>query len=204
MLPPELLGSDKPLPPEKNRVADRWVWPVQKNYITVTFCDPKYHDGTYGKDLKGFWHTGIDLNVGGTTGNGDAGKPVFAAANGIVAYVAYKMAGGAGSTWGPMVVLQHDMPDGSTRYTRYAHLQNVKPKLGDFVSCETQIAEIGLPSKWGQKFLAHLHFNVMTRRPPPLGKLTHWPKRDGPITEVTSSYQDGATFLRAMKAKEPA
>lgn len=206
MLPPEIIGTTPTqpgipaTPPSAPRVADAWLWPIRKRVTTTVFCDKNYHAGVYGAEVQGFWHTGIDLNVGGTSGNGDAGMPVFACANGRVEYVAYRTAGG---TWGPMVVLSHKLPNGQTVWTRYAHLGNVRPKLGDLVTKGQQIAEIGLPTKWGAKFPAHLHFDVLTRRPPPVGNLTHWPKRGGPITEVTSSYTDPTAFLNARKAGEP-
>lgn len=207
LLPPEIIGGPEvpaapgtsAAPAPQARLADSWVWPIRNHYTTVDFLDVKYHAGLYGADVQGFWHTGIDLNVGGTSGNGDAGKPVYACATGRVEYVAVRTAGG---TWGPMVVLSHTLPGGKVRYTRYAHLGNVKVSIGQFVAKGQQIAEIGLPSVWGfPRMYAHLHFDVMHTRP---FRLTHWPTRNAPQSEVTAIYQDADAFLRAMKAGEPA
>lgn len=205
LLPPEIIGgpvlpsapTGATPPTQQGRLATRFVWPLKGHVISTTFCDPKYHAGLYGAALRGYWHTGLDLNVAGTSGNGDAGSPVKAIANGVVEYVAYRTAGGS---WGPMVVIRHELPDGKIRWSRYAHLGRVTPKIGDFVKCDQQIAVIGLPSAWGASFPAHLHFDVMHTRP---FRLTHWPQRDGPISEVTGIYQDPAVFLKAMNAGEP-
>ena len=207
LLPPEVIGSTPIFTAPGNQIgpplpATSWVWPVKNRYQTVDFLDKNYHDGVYGADVKGFWHTGIDLNVRGTTGNGDAGLPVKAIANGRVEYVAFRNAGG---TWGPMVVISHTLPNGKVKYSRYAHLQNVSVKVGQFVTRNQQIAQIGLPSAWGVKFLAHLHFDILHTRTP---IWTWWPKRDTPTTPVskatvTAYFEDAAAFLRSVGAGEP-
>lgn len=162
--------------------------------MTTTFLDPVYHS-TY---LPGYWHTGIDLNNRNTSGNGDRGYGVYAVADGVVKYVAYKNAGG---TWGPLVVVQHKLPDGKAVWSRYAHLQNVKVSLGQQVKMGQRIAEIGLPTAWGVKnWTAHLHFDIMHTWP---GAAGWWPHKDGPQSEVTRYCLDPNAFLRARGAGEP-
>lgn len=212
LLPPELLGGSTPNPatpanptPNKPKLADSWVWPIRAHVQTTDFLDQKYHSGEYGAAVKGFWHTGIDLNVLGTSGNGDVGMPVFAAANGRVECVAVRTAGG---TWGPVVVISHTLPNGRVILTRCAHLQNVKVSIGDIVTKGQKIAEIGLPANWisnaASRFPGHLHFDVFHTRPaPPFSPMSYWPHRNGPQSEVTKYLQDPAAFLRAMKAGEP-
>lgn len=185
--------TPKPAPPKPVvPPAVKFVWPIDRPIQTTDFCDQKYHDGEYGTKVKGFWHTGIDLNVGGLYGNQDAGKPVRAVAAGKAVYCAYRTAGG---DWGPVVVIEHRLANGTLFWTRYAHLGNVTVKVGEIVQAGQQIAVIGLPSNWGVNMFAHLHFDWMRVRPP---TWSHWPKRDGPKSEVTGIYDDPERKLKAL------
>lgn len=124
------------------------------------------------------YHTGADLNLPGSSG-ADAGKPVYAIADGTVIY-----AGKAG-TWGSIVVLEHpDLlvrgPDGSeqrgTVYSRYGHVETEIPvRVGQAVQRGEQVGAIGLAA--GAVSGWHLHFDIcytdlLKRRP------AHWPNME--------------------------
>jgi len=152
-----------PSDPTPAQPSSRVVWPIRaggtgNHGLSVTFLDPKYYDGSYGSAVKGYWHTGIDLNGPGA-GNADVGVPVYAVADGIVEY-----AGVGGGTWGQIVMLKHVLPGGKVRWTRYGHIVPVV-KTGDTVRAGQMIARIGRPSDWGADFTAHVHFDVMHTRP---------------------------------------
>ena len=101
-------------------------------------------------------HMGEDWNLG--SGNQDHQQPVYAVANGTVAYV------GSPSGWqGQVVVIRHDLPPGvlspsggNVVYSVYAHLEGATLVAGDEVRIGQQIARLGLPSS----FSAHLHFEM--------------------------------------------
>lgn len=181
----------------RDKIASRWVRPIKNPRVDTVFCDYAYWSGQYGAALKGYWHTGIDLNNASTSGNQDVGYGVYACSNGIVEYVAYRNAGGS---WGPMVVIKHVLSSGRTVWTRYAHLQNVKVKRGEYVKTAQRIGEIGLPKRWGQSFPGHLHFDVIKKRLP---RYSHWPRRHGAKYEVTKYYENPLTFLVSVKADNP-
>jgi murein DD-endopeptidase MepM/ murein hydrolase activator NlpD len=124
------------------------------------------------------YHTGADLNLPGSSG-ADAGKPIYAIADGRVTY-----AGKAG-TWGSIVVIEHEglqvrLPDGTpqqgTVFSRYGHVEAEIPiRAGQDVQRGQQIAAIGLAA--GAVSGWHLHFDVcytdmLKRRP------AHWPNQD--------------------------
>jgi murein DD-endopeptidase MepM/ murein hydrolase activator NlpD len=178
--------------------ATRFVWPIHKggpgnHGLSVTFMDPQYHDGTYGAAVKGFWHTGIDLNGPGG-GNTDVGWPVYAMTDGVVEF-----AGVGGATWGPIILLRHELTDGRTIRSRYGHLGNLRVKTGDVVTAGQQIAAIGRPSDWGATFTAHNHFDVLHKRP---FRANWWPARNGPQSEVTAYALDPLAFLLSVRAGE--
>lgn len=173
-------------------VAGKWVWPIKARRMTTTFLDPDY------RATRKYWHTGIDLNNRTTSGNGDAGYRVYAVADGVVKYVAHRNAGG---TWGPLVVIEHKLPDGKIVWSRYAHLQNIGVSQGQQVKAGQRIAQIGLPTTWGVKdWTAHLHFDILHTWP---GTAGWWPHIHGPQTEVTRYCLDPDAYLRARGAGEP-
>ena len=101
-------------------------------------------------------HSGQDFNKG--FGDSDRGLPVRAIANGEVVF-----AKSTGKGWGDLVVIYFA---GYGIWGRYAHLQNVKVKVGNKVKEGQQIAEIG---KSGTKY-AHLHFDIIKK------ELPYWTK----------------------------
>lgn len=197
------MSNLKPEPPLPAVTVARW--PIGLPRIDTTFLDAGYYAGV--KDGKGgwamppgYWHTGLDLNRQGTSGNGDKGRSVRTCATGRV-IVAENV---ANSPIGGLVVVEHKLADGRRRWSRHMHLQNIRVKVGQLVLCtedrQDQLGEIG---NAGGRFLAHDHWDILHEAPPLLlGGWKHWPRRYGPKTDVTRFYTDPAVFMRVLGARE--
>lgn len=97
-------------------------------------------------------HLGEDLNgIGGQ--DSDLGGPVYAVADGMVAF-----AGWASDGWGNVIVVLHKAPDdGRVIESFYAHLDAMRVPVGEFVRRGQVIATVG---KGDGRYLAHLHFEI--------------------------------------------
>ena len=67
----------------------------------------------------------------------DLGKPVYAVANGIVRF------SGFNSTQGNIIMVEHHLPDGSTVWSQYAHLQQRWVAEGEIVGRRQIIGTVG-------------------------------------------------------------
>lgn len=119
-------------------------------YITQGFntsCDPSAGQGYYLYGLYYCGHTGVDL---GTT---TASPVIHATAAGLVVSAGYN------GSYGVMVRLRHDLPDGSVMYSQYEHLQygSLDVYVGEIVS---QGQELGLVGATGNATGPHLHFEI--------------------------------------------
>lgn len=100
----------------------------------------------YGEFYSGFGlHNGIDYV-------GSIGIPIVAAADGRVIGNAFDSGG-----YGNFLILQHDLLNGRTIYTLYAHLQDTQVSLGQPVVLGQQIGTLG---NTGNSTAPHLHFEV--------------------------------------------
>ncbi len=97
-------------------------------------------------------HLGDDLNgIGGQ--DSDLGGPVYAVADGMVAF-----AGWASDGWGNVIVVLHKAPgDGRVIQSFYGHLEAMRVPVGEFVRRGQVIATVG---KGDGRYLAHLHFEM--------------------------------------------
>ena len=82
------------------------------------------------------FHLGEDWNKK-TGGNSDCDKPVNAIANGTIVFAA-----DVGGTWGNVIIIRHDLPDGSQIESMYGHLRRMIQTIGD-VTVGQQIGDIG-------------------------------------------------------------
>ncbi|MEP2776674.1 MAG: M23 family metallopeptidase [Luteolibacter sp.] len=102
-------------------------------------------------DKRGGHHTGDDLNgIGGM--NSDLGDPIFAAGDGLVVF-----SGEPSPGWGNIVVLAHRDPEGKPIHTMYAHLLDIKTRLGALVARGETIGTTGTANG---HYPAHLHFEA--------------------------------------------
>ncbi len=146
------------LPPANNdllaqaAVADGFDFPVGKpnmtGFNTTAGC---WWEQTSGLCAPGP-HPGQDFNGNGG-GDADLGLPVYAVAHGTVIYAQQ----GSGTAWGNIVLIEHNLPDGSKVWSQYAHLQTIKV-FGGAVNKGDQIGTIG--KGYNNIYYAHLHFEI--------------------------------------------
>ncbi len=112
-------------------------------------------DGNLGSDFgwridpitgRSALHTGLDFQA-------DMGKPILAAAGGVVVVQEFHPG------YGNMVEIDH----GNDLVTRYAHASVVFVKKGDLIRRGQKIAEVG---STGRSTGAHLHFEVLVQGVP--------------------------------------
>ncbi len=132
-------------------------------------------------------HTGVDLNLTLETNyDADAHAPVYAVTNGVVIFAERVF----NSTWGNLIVLEHQLSDGSRVYSRYGHVESMLVTKGAVVAVGTQIASVG--NSFG-RFPYHLHFDIS-----PTSQLktspTDWPGTSK--LRLTSNYIDPYQFLQ--------
>lgn len=94
------------------------------------------------------FHPGLDI---GEPGEADFNKAVFACAHGRIEYA--KKDGG----WGNHIFIRHLLPDGSTLFSHYAHLNKMSVKVGQDVTPDTQIGTCG---KTGNAKGSHVHWEI--------------------------------------------
>jgi len=124
------------------------------------------------------YHTGADLNLDSQ----DAGKPVYASANGYVVFT------GAVAGWqGLMVVIKHI--DGI--WTRYAHLRNLTVQVGTNCTAQTKLGEITDYTPLNSPSGDHVHFDVSVID---LGAHpADWPKMD--LARLERDYRDPKQWI---------
>lgn len=146
--------------PDEQAAADEVGWPMDWGRDGATLeelCgDPvtggyRWLDDCSASSCKGgrCYHPGLDLNT-----PGDFGKPVYAVADGEVAYANDYAAG-----WGGVVMLRHDLSSGLHFNSQYGHLDTVLVEKGQVVRKGAQIGTVGAPPGGGGP---HLHFEIRT------------------------------------------
>ena len=148
--------------------------------------DATGHGTKYDATGKPAYHTGADLNLNSPTLYADAGKSIFAAADGAVVFFG-RVAG-----WqGDVVVVEHALEDCTKVWTRYAHItHSIRATLQGVRRGETigQIADYNANGPKGD----HLHFDIARID---LGKNPgDWPGMD--LARVKRDYVDPAEWLR--------
>jgi murein DD-endopeptidase MepM/ murein hydrolase activator NlpD len=166
------------------------VLPVAHAKVDVVWADKFY-------PIKWGNHTGWDINgVGG--GNTDLGMPFGCIYPGQVVFVSDH----AGGLWGGLIVIWHE---GLGIYTRYAHHRpgSCRVKVGQFVAAGRVLAEIGRGE--GNAFFAHLHFDVMRKRPPlsRSGFRPHWAFWPSNYDELLEYFIDPTRVFDKFDAKTP-
>jgi len=164
----------------------------------VRYLDPNYFLGIKGAGGRwlvppGHWHTGVDFNHP-DGGDSDLGQPVHAIEAGTVVFAGLL----PGRSWGNGVVIQH-----GNYYARYMHLRDVRVSVGQRVEAGQRIGTVG--KGYNNAYTAHLHFDVMVKRPPRRKDGTtdwgYWPGTD--LAAVKEYFTDPVAFFAANKMQEP-
>ncbi|NOT46389.1 MAG: M23 family metallopeptidase [Acidobacteria bacterium] len=133
-------------------LAESFAYPVGKQETLTAAKDDKdewYQALKFGEQD----HLGEDWNKN-SGGNTDCGEPVYAAANGEITFAA-----DAGAGWGNVLIITHQLPDGTEVQTLYGHLQEML-KTRDEVQKGEQIGKVGSANG---RYLCHLHFEIRDR-----------------------------------------
>jgi murein DD-endopeptidase MepM/ murein hydrolase activator NlpD len=146
--------------------------PTDNNAIFETNGGEKYYVGTPGKPWtsgmfgcvrsEGFQiHEGIDIKCLKRNSHGEPLDPIYASADGTVAYINSKP---ALSNYGRYIVIKHFI-NGLEIYTLYAHLAEIAPNIkpGINVKAGQTIAKMGRSTNTKtriSKERAHLHFEI--------------------------------------------
>lgn len=119
--------------------------------------------GTFGCVRSEGWqlHEGLDIRCLQRDNKGESTDPVFATADGVVAYLSEKS---ALSNYGRYVILRHTI-DGVVIYSLYAHLREIRAGLkpGQSVKAGETIATLGRSTNTREgisKDRAHVHFEL--------------------------------------------
>lgn len=136
-------------------IADKFAYPIGKTEIATAGRDKK-DEWFNAQDFGENDHLGEDWNKN-SGGNTDCGEPVFAAASGRIVFAEY-----AGTGWGNVVIIEHDLPDGTKVQTLYGHLEKILKTGGD-VKMREQLGTVGSADG---KYLCHLHFELRAENCP--------------------------------------
>lgn len=145
----------KPGPPSQpsikkpNTIAKSFAYPIGESPFVTAAKDSKdkwYNAQDFGENN----HLGEDwnLNSGGDT---DCGESVLAAADGEITY-----AQDAGTGWGNVIIITHNLPNGEKVQTLYGHLDKILKSSGEVKKRE----KIGSVGNANGKYLCHLHFEL--------------------------------------------
>lgn len=138
-------------------------------------------------------HPGVDINLSGTSGDGDLRYPVVAVLPGRVLHA------GRHRVWGNIVLVEHPPLVArafgySYLATQYAHLNDVLVGEGDTIYPGEPLGTVGKGDPL-RPFLAHLHFEVRIKPMAP----DYWPVTKARILD---GYIDPEAFLVANASYE--
>jgi murein DD-endopeptidase MepM/ murein hydrolase activator NlpD len=163
-------------------IADKFAYPIGKTETSTQAKDKK--DEWYNaQDFGANDHLGEDWNKN-SGGNTDCGEPVFAAGNGRIVF-----AENAGTGWGNVVIIEHDLPDGTKVQTLYGHLEKIL-KTGGNVKMREQIGTVGNASG---KYLCHLHFELRE------GSCPMWNATGAGYSAERNGWLDPSDFIDKMR-----
>lgn len=154
--------------------------------VDAGFLDPRYPQWRRQAGLSPAEHPGIDINLAGTSGDGDLGYPVVAVADGLVLHAQWHR------VWGNIVLLWHAALGVSSQY---AHLHQICVYEGQTVWAGEPVGSIGKGDPRAP-FMAHLHFEIRKRALP----ANNWPGMNQ--SAIKEGYLDPEEWLKQHMATE--
>jgi murein DD-endopeptidase MepM/ murein hydrolase activator NlpD len=128
------------------RDGDGWYSATEYNELCLVKTNPnvwKYHLGEDWNAESGY--------------SSDLGQPVYAIANGTVVF-----SEPVDGTWGNVLIIRHQMPDGSQMESLYGHVQKLLKSKDSVVKRGDLVATIG-DANGVYADAAHLHFEIRTQ-----------------------------------------
>lgn len=129
-------------------------------------------------------HLGDDWNAT-TGGNSDLGHPIYAISHGLVSEVK-----DYGSSWGNILRIVHQFPNGEMRESLYAHCLEILVEEGDAIMKGQKVATIGNADGM---YYAHLHLEMRWKINARLG---------GGYSSDTTGYLNPTAFIRKFRVIE--
>ena len=163
-------------------IAESFAYPIgEKEFITQAKDkkDKWYNAQDFGKNN----HLGEDWNAN-SGGNTDCGEPVYATADGTITY-----AEDAGTGWGNVIIIEHELPDGKKVQTLYGHLTEILKSSGEVKKRE----KIGTIGNANGTYYCHLHFELREENCP------MWNKTGSGYDSENKGWLDPSDFIDARK-----
>ncbi len=135
--------------PKPKIIAKSFAYPIGETEF-ITEAKDKQDKWYNAQDFGENNHLGEDWNAN-SGGDTDCGEPVFAAADGEITY-----AEDAGTGWGNVIIITHNLPNGEKVQTLYGHLDKILKSDGTVKKRE----KIGTVGNANGKYLCHLHFEI--------------------------------------------
>ncbi|MEW5987568.1 MAG: M23 family metallopeptidase [Chloroflexota bacterium] len=177
-----LVGGSRVAQSEAVLIADRFDYPL----------DPAQYGLESGSDFLDFtalgWHTGEDWNRHNTECDEDLGDPVYAVADGTIT-----AAGLYDDPAGNTILIIHSLPDGSTVWSMYTHLDEITRFSGDVVMGEP----IGTMGKTGGRPCVHLHWEIRITDLPPDHLPSDWSRQ-----QIQANYLDPSDFVASYNLSD--
>lgn len=171
-------GEAPQIAAEPKNIAEDFAYPLGNGEVLTSVRDKK-DEWFDAQDFGENDHLGEDWNKN-SGGDTDCGERVFAVADGRVVF-----AGNAGPGWGNVVIIEHDLPDGTRVQSLYGHLREILKTWGEVKKREP----IGAVGNADGRYLCHLHFEIRTEDCP------MWNKAGGGYSAERSGWIDPSDFL---------
>lgn len=159
-------------------IAQKFAYPIGKTE-TVTQAKDQKDEWFNAQDFGENNRLGEDWNKN-SGGNTDCGEAVFAIADGQIVY-----AENAGIGWGNVVIIEHNLPDGTKIQSLYGHLRKILKTIGE-VKFREQIGEVGNADG---RYLCHLHLELREENCP------MWNKAGGGYSTDRKGWIDPSDFI---------
>jgi murein DD-endopeptidase MepM/ murein hydrolase activator NlpD len=130
-------------------LAQSFAYPIGKTEV-VTQAKDKKDEWYNAQDFGANNHLGEDWNKN-SGGNTDCGEPVYASGDGTIVY-----AENAGEGWGNVIIIEHNLSNGTKVQTLYGHLEKILKTSGEVKKRE----QIGTVGNADGRYWCHLHFEL--------------------------------------------